>query len=66
MIKKKKNKLINEEDERERCFISNTTMHLVSTDRVRNNLHVSLLFIQGYIDREQSCNSSSSVFLRVS
>lgn len=23
-------------------------MHLVSTDRVRNNLHVSLLFIQGY------------------
>lgn len=48
MIKKKKNKLINEEDERERCFISNTTMHLVSTDRVRNNLHVSLLFIQGY------------------
>lgn len=45
---KKKNKLINEEDERERCFISNTTMHLVSTDRVRNNLHVSLLFIQGY------------------
>lgn len=58
-LKKKKRN----ENERESGFISNTTMHLVSTDRVGNTFHVSLLFIQGYTSTKDNRIFYSAVSL---
>lgn len=60
MILKKKKR---NENERESGFISNTTMHLVSTDRVGNTFHVSLLFIQGYTSTKDNRIFYSAVSL---